>query len=292
MGNLESAINPAQLKKTVLVRQSSNSSPKHSDKLVRILRRQSSLASYFCSKNDSSLPMQSPGRLKHALAMRSHSEQRLALQPNIQISGDLNSSQNNAIRKLWKQEMKKCNDNEFELASRLLLCIFALDERLQIPFYLSSIAHAELRKNEQFKAHVKVTVPTLTFIMSHLHDPTAMSKSLQALGARHVIHTKVQYRSNYWKVNISFHLIITQNIFLYITITKHISNFCDIIEKFLQVVNQAFMQFVNADQSSTEVFHAWNVLGNFCIEQMRIGYRIEFKAQKVIRCLKKQGSHC
>lgn len=41
---------------------------------------------------------------------------------------------------------------------------------------------------------------TLSFVMLHLHNPTAMSKALQALGAQHVIHTTIQYKSNYWKV--------------------------------------------------------------------------------------------
>ncbi|CAG9537097.1 unnamed protein product [Cercopithifilaria johnstoni] len=228
-----------------------------------------------CVTNDLLLPVCLSQRQKNANSTRSYSENRKmeqsllvsnvealslsssnlrqALQPNIQISGDLNPSQNNAIRRLWKKEMKKCGDNEAELASRLLLRIFIIDPRLQALLHLPNVPYFELRKNQIFELHVKAVGSTLSFVMLHLHNPTAMSKSLQALGARHVIHTEIQYRSNYWKV-----------------------------------VNQAFVEFVNADQTSIDVFDAWNVLGNFCVEQMRIGYKIEYKAQKVLKCLKEK----
>ncbi|VDK65845.1 unnamed protein product [Onchocerca ochengi] len=216
-----------------------------------VFQQQLTLHKYICNMSDLLLPMWSPQHQEHESSERSQSENRQALQPCIEISGDLTTSQNSAIRRLWKQEMKRCNDSEFELASRLLLRIFALDFRLQSAFHLSNVPFFELKENQLFEIHAKAVGSTLSSIMLHLHNPTAMSKSLQALGARHVIHTEIQYRSNYWKI-----------------------------------VNQAFVEFVNADRASIDVFNAWNVLGNFCVEQMRIGYRIEYKAQKVLEQLK------
>uniref|UniRef100_A0A2K6W9B2 GLOBIN domain-containing protein n=1 Tax=Onchocerca volvulus TaxID=6282 RepID=A0A2K6W9B2_ONCVO len=238
-----------------------------------VFQQQLTLHKYICNMSDLLLPMWSPQHQEHESSERSQSENRKrkqnlsksdlealswscsnlrqALQPCIEISGDLTTSQNSAIRRLWKQEMKRCNDSEFELASRLLLRIFALDFRLQSAFHLSNVPFFELKENQLFEIHAKAVGSTLSSIMLHLHNPTAMSKSLQALGARHVIHTEIQYRSNYWKI-----------------------------------VNQAFVEFVNADRASIDVFNAWNVLGNFCVEQMRIGYRIEYKAQKVLEQLK------
>uniref|UniRef100_A0A1I7VR77 GLOBIN domain-containing protein n=1 Tax=Loa loa TaxID=7209 RepID=A0A1I7VR77_LOALO len=209
------------------------------------------LVKYGCSKSDLLLSTWSPRRQEDTDSARSCSESRQALQPRIEISGDLTTSQNSAIRRLWKQEMKRYCDNKSELASRLLLRIFAINPRLQALFHLSNLPYYEIRKNPLFKLHVKAVETTLSFVMLHLYNPTAMSKSLQTLGARHVIHTRIQYKSNYWKV-----------------------------------VNQAFIEFVNADQASIDVFNAWNVLGNFCVEQMRIGYKIEYKAQKMLERLK------
>lgn len=54
------------------------------------------------------------------------------------------------------QEMKRCCDNESELASRLLLRIFAIDPRLQAAFHLSNVPYFEMRKNQLFELHVKV----------------------------------------------------------------------------------------------------------------------------------------
>uniref|UniRef100_A0A915PVH2 Globin family profile domain-containing protein n=1 Tax=Setaria digitata TaxID=48799 RepID=A0A915PVH2_9BILA len=284
MGNVKSASTPAEFT-------TSDHSPllQQLEKVPLVLRRRSA---FSVERNDFLSLTCSSGCRKDS---RSHSENRRvkqdladsdletlsfscsnlrqALQPYIEISGDLTTSQNSAVRRLWKQvaliqlraspqineknifeiiqEMKRCCENECELASRLLLHIFAIDSRLQAAFYLPNVPYFELRNSQLFEIHVKVLGSTLSFIMLHLHDPTAMSKSLQALGARHVIHTKVQYRSNYWKV-----------------------------------VNQAFIEFVNADRTSFDMFDAWNVLGNFCVEQMRIGYKIEYKAQKVLERFK------
>uniref|UniRef100_A0A0R3S5R7 GLOBIN domain-containing protein n=1 Tax=Elaeophora elaphi TaxID=1147741 RepID=A0A0R3S5R7_9BILA len=236
-------------------------------------RQQLPLAKHSCVKKDLMPSRCSSRHQKNTESVRSHSENRKlsqnllasnlealsrscsnlrqALQPNIEISGDLTTTQNNAIRRLWKQELKNCRENELELASRLLLRIFAIDSRLQAPFHLSNVPYYELRKNQLFEIYVKAIESTLSFIMLHLYNPTAMSKSLQALGAQHVIYTGIQYRSSYWKI-----------------------------------VNQAFIEFVNADRTSVDVFDAWNVLGNFCVEQMRIGYKIEYKAQKVLERLR------
>lgn len=41
------------------------------------------------------------------------------------------------------------------------------------------------------------------------------------------------------------------------------------------------MEFVHADSEACVVRDAWIVLGGFCTEQMRIGFKIEYKLWKV-----------
>lgn len=243
-----------------------NESPNSSSNV----RQQSGLKNYLRGSYDLLLPVRSPRQPKRTNSMRSRSESRnlskksqnvnsadlshsynnlrLAIQPHIQISGDLKASQISLIRRLWKQEMKKCFDSELEMANRLLLRIFTIAPHFQAAFHLLNVPYLELQDNAVFQVHAKIVESVLSFVMSHLHDATAMSKPLQALGARHLIHTKIQYKSIYWKV-----------------------------------VNQALVEFVDADRTSIDVFDAWNVLGNFCVEQMRIGYKIEYKIKKVIQ---------
>lgn len=52
--------------------------------------------------------------------------------------------------------MKRCRDNESELARRLLLRIFAIDSRLQAFFHLSNVPYFKLKENQLFELHVKV----------------------------------------------------------------------------------------------------------------------------------------
>uniref|UniRef100_A0A0M3I0H2 GLOBIN domain-containing protein n=1 Tax=Ascaris lumbricoides TaxID=6252 RepID=A0A0M3I0H2_ASCLU len=213
-------------------------------------------------------------RPSHAPPFRSHSEQRslqssgmekertlsndlsgaslsgLSLRqctgPQFQICGDLDPHQINVVRRTWKQQLHRNNDNEFEMAIRLLLRIFRIEPRLQSLFNLGDIPYAELRNNAYFNEHVKVVEPILSFVLSHLHDATAMSKHLQLLGGRHVRYTKVTYKSVYWKI-----------------------------------VIQAMTEFVGADRALSNVYDAWIILGGFCVEQMRIGYKIQYKLQRV-----------
>ncbi|VDM50292.1 unnamed protein product [Toxocara canis] len=172
---------------------------------------------------------------------------RQCIVPQFQISGDLDPHQINVVRRTWKQQLRRNKDDEFEMATRLLLRIFRIEPRLQSLFYLTDVPYAELRKNPIFNEHVKMMEPTLSFVMTHLHDATTMSKHLQLLGGRHVRHTKVTYKSVYWKI-----------------------------------VIQAMMEFVGADHALADIHDAWIVLGGFCVEQMRIGYKIEYKLQQVV----------
>ncbi|VDN54775.1 unnamed protein product [Dracunculus medinensis] len=166
--------------------------------------------------------------------------------PQFPITGDLRSHQITLIRRTWKQQLKKHNDDEHEMATRLLLRIFLIEPRLRGFFYLSDVPYNELRSSYIFQQHVKAIEPTLSFVMKHLHDPTSMSGHLQMLGGRHLAYTTVPYKSIYWKI-----------------------------------IVQAIMEFVHADSEACVVRDAWIVLGGFCTEQMRIGFKIEYKLWKV-----------
>lgn len=39
---------------------------------------------------------------------------------------------------------------------------------------------------------------------------------------------------------------------------------------------QALIEVVGADKGTADSFEAFTVLGAFCVEQMRIGYKIEY----------------
>ncbi|KAH7662425.1 globin family protein [Aphelenchoides avenae] len=169
---------------------------------------------------------------------------RQSPQPKFQISGDLNPHQVGIVKRTWKQLMKSLSNNETEVAIRLLTRIFLIDPRNATYFGLGSIAMAELRHNVLFMRHVKAFEPTLVQVMSHPTNATSLSKHLQVLGGRHVHHTGVTYRSPYWK-------------------------------NFVQALVEVFCTGSNAD-----VYDAFTVLGAFCVEQMRIGYKIEYKLQR------------
>ncbi|MFH4983369.1 hypothetical protein AB6A40_010078 [Gnathostoma spinigerum] len=177
----------------------------------------------------------------------SGSSLRQSTSPQFEIRGDLTGQQINIIKRTWKQHLKSVNDNEYEMASRLLIRIFRLEPRLMSAFGLYNISVSACRSSEIFDEHVKILEPTLAFVMSHLHDATALSKRLQMLGGRHVHHTAVTYKSIYWKI-----------------------------------VVQAMIEFVNADRAMSDVHDAWIALGGFCVEQMRIGYKIEYKLKTLV----------
>ncbi|KAI1719680.1 globin domain-containing protein [Ditylenchus destructor] len=163
--------------------------------------------------------------------------------PKFKIQGDLNQNQFLHVKRKWKQVMKMNKDDEHEIASKLLLRIFQIDPRNQNYFSLNTVPYAELRHNPIFLQHVKAFSPTLMQVMVHPMNATTCSKYLQQLGGRHVQYTGVTYRSAYWKTFV-----------------------------------QALVDIAVAD--TAESIDAFTVLGAFCVEQMRIGYKIEYKLQR------------
>uniref|UniRef100_A0A914PNH2 Globin family profile domain-containing protein n=1 Tax=Panagrolaimus davidi TaxID=227884 RepID=A0A914PNH2_9BILA len=81
--------------------------------------------------------------------------------------------------------------------------------------------------------------------MSHPTNATTLSKYLQQLGGRHVQYTGVTYKCSYWKTFI-----------------------------------QALIDVVGVDKNSGDIHESLFLLGNFCVEQMRIGYKIEYLLQR------------
>jgi hypothetical protein len=93
---------------------------------------------------------------------------RQSAQPKFQISGDLNPQQIQLVKRTWKQVvqalsklfifqvMKQINEDEMEIAVRLLLRIFQLEPRNLGLFDLPDIPPNELRHNPVFIRHVKV----------------------------------------------------------------------------------------------------------------------------------------
>lgn len=59
-------------------------------------------------------------------------------------------------RDIFLQQLKKHNDDEHEMATRLLLRIFLIEPRLRGFFYLSDVPYNELRSSYIFQQHVKV----------------------------------------------------------------------------------------------------------------------------------------
>jgi hypothetical protein len=95
--------------------------------------------------------------------------------------------------------MKAVNEDVTEVAARLLLRIFELDNRNQDHFFLQDVPFDDLRDNALFTRHVKAIEPVLNHIMSHVSNATSLSKHLQQLGGRHVQYTTITYKSTYWK---------------------------------------------------------------------------------------------
>jgi hypothetical protein len=160
---------------------------------------------------------------------------RQSAQPKFQISGDLNPQQIQLVKRTWKQVMKSINEDELEIAVRLLLRIFQLEPRNLTLFDLPDIPPNELRHNPIFIRHVKAFEPTLIHVMSHPSNATSLSKYLQQLGGRHVQNTGVTYKSTYWKTFV-----------------------------------QALVEVVGAEKASADTYEAFTVLGAFCVEQMRM----------------------
>uniref|UniRef100_A0A914HHM2 Globin family profile domain-containing protein n=1 Tax=Globodera rostochiensis TaxID=31243 RepID=A0A914HHM2_GLORO len=170
---------------------------------------------------------------------------RQSTEPMFNISGDLNPHQIGLVRRVWKAALKAANNAETEIATRILLRIFQLDPRNLALFSLKNVSINGLRSHPVFKGHVNTFEPTLVHVMSHLTNATTLSKHLQQLGGRHVNYTGVTYKSPYWK---SFTQALID------VLTENGGNGADLRDALV-------------------------ALGDFCVEQMRIGYRIEHKLQ-------------
>ena len=64
--------------------------------------------------------------------------------------------------------MKSINEDEMEIAVRLLLRIFQIDPRMKIHFSLSNIPDSELRHNVIFVRHVKVNTKIISFLIQKI----------------------------------------------------------------------------------------------------------------------------
>ncbi|KAI6218011.1 GLOBIN domain-containing protein [Aphelenchoides fujianensis] len=197
---------------------------------------------------------------------------RQSAQPKFQISGDLTPQQIQLVKRTWKNVMKSINGDDvksgdessrgdFEIAVRLLLRIFTLEPQTLGMFGLPDIPFSDLRRHPLFIQHVKAFEPTLIHTMQHPGQATTLSKYLQQLGGRHVQNTGVTYKDQrYWKASARCSL--------------------SFILPLLQTFVQALVEIVGADKASADTYEAFMVLGAFCVEQMRIGYKIESKLQR------------
>ncbi|KAL3083054.1 hypothetical protein niasHS_010856 [Heterodera schachtii] len=170
---------------------------------------------------------------------------RQSTEPMFNISGDLNPHQIGLVRRAWKTTLKATDNEGTEIAIRILLRIFQLDPRNLTLFSLRDSSAGELRMHPLFTELANTFEPTLVHLMGHLTNATTLSKHLQQLGGRHVSYTGVTYKCAYWK-------------------------------SFSQALVEVIME--NGGKS-VELRDALIALADFCVEQMKIGYRIEHKLQ-------------
>uniref|UniRef100_A0A1I8C1X6 GLOBIN domain-containing protein n=1 Tax=Meloidogyne hapla TaxID=6305 RepID=A0A1I8C1X6_MELHA len=173
---------------------------------------------------------------------------RQSTEPMFAINGDLSPHQIGLIKRAWKNLLKSVNENE--IAIKLLLRIFQLDPRNLAYFSLNEYSPFDeylIKENNIFINHVKTFESTLINVMTHPGNATKLSKHLQQLGGRHVNYTGVTYKCSYWKC---------------------------FIQSLIDVLT------LNKDKNTSEDLHeAILILGEFCVEQMKIGYKIEYKLQ-------------
>nr|CAD2192805.1 unnamed protein product [Meloidogyne enterolobii] len=176
-------------------------------------------------------------------------------EPMFAINGDLNPHQIGLIKRAWKNLLKSVGEDENEIAVKLLLRIFQLDSRNLDYFSLNEFCSNPfdeylIRENNVFICHVKTFESTLINIMTHPGNATKLSKHLQQLGGRHVNYTGVTYKCSYWKCFI-------QSLIDILTLKRENCN----------------------KNTSEDLIEAILILGEFCVEQMKIGYKIEYKLQ-------------
>lgn len=184
---------------------------------------------------------------------------RQTTEPMFTINGDLTPHQIGLVKRAWKQAMKLVDNCETEIAIRLLLRIYQLDSRNLLHFSLVNVPLNELRGCPVFMAHVKAFEPTLVCVMSNLTNATMLSKQLQQLGGKYVNYTGVTYKCCFWKC-----------------FTQALTEVLLMPEKNVYPGND----YPSSCKQPEDLREAIGVLGDFCVEQMRIGYRIEYKLQR------------
>uniref|UniRef100_A0AC35TVF3 DRIM domain-containing protein n=1 Tax=Rhabditophanes sp. KR3021 TaxID=114890 RepID=A0AC35TVF3_9BILA len=131
------------------------------------------------------------------------------------------------------------------MAILLLVRTFELDPKQKHNFNLDKVDIEDLRIHPIFVDYVKSFQPLLLNVFKYTNRATIMSKYLQQMGGKLMRYTKVSYKSSYWKV-----------------------------------FEQALIDVVSGGNAGDETIEALTILANFCSEQMRIGFRIEYKLQE------------
>lgn len=170
---------------------------------------------------------------------------RKSTQPKFAITGDLNPHQIYLVKHAWTKTLNNYNEDEIEICSQLFLKIFHLDPKQMIYFELGKVSLEDLRHNQIFIDHVKLFQPNLSNVMKYLSRATLMSKYLQQMGGKIMRYTKVSYKGSFWKV-----------------------------------FEQGIIDVIGGHHAGEESIQALSILANFFTEQMRIGYKIEFKLQE------------
>uniref|UniRef100_A0A0N4ZQX9 GLOBIN domain-containing protein n=1 Tax=Parastrongyloides trichosuri TaxID=131310 RepID=A0A0N4ZQX9_PARTI len=170
---------------------------------------------------------------------------RKSTQPKFAITGDLNPHQIYLVKRAWAKTLTNYNDDDLEICTQLFMRIFQLDQKQMNYFELGKVPFEELRHNQVLLDHVKLFQPNLSNVMKYLSRATLMSKYLQQMGGKLMRYTKVSYKSSFWKI-----------------------------------FEQALIDIVGGYHAGEETIQSLSILGNFFTEQMRIGYKIEYKLQE------------
>uniref|UniRef100_A0A0N5C033 GLOBIN domain-containing protein n=1 Tax=Strongyloides papillosus TaxID=174720 RepID=A0A0N5C033_STREA len=170
---------------------------------------------------------------------------RKSTQPKFSITGDLNPHQIYLVKRAWTKTLNNYNEDELEICSQLFIRIFQLDQKQMNYFELSKVSLEDLRHNQVFLDHVKLFQPNLSNAMKYLSRATMMSKYLQQMGGKLMRYTKVSYKGSFWKF-----------------------------------FEQGIIDIIGGHHAGDETIQSLSILANFFIEQMRIGYKIEFKLQE------------
>ncbi|CEF62061.1 Globin-like domain and Globin, structural domain-containing protein [Strongyloides ratti] len=170
---------------------------------------------------------------------------RKSTQPKFAITGDLNPHQIYLVKRAWVKTLNNYNEDELEICSQLFIKIFQLDQKQMNYFELGKVPLEDLRHNQIFLDHVKLFQPNLSNVMKYLSRATLMSKYLQQMGGKIMRYTKVSYKGSFWKL-----------------------------------FEQGIIDVIGGYHAGDETIQALSILASFFTEQMRIGYKIEFKLQE------------